>query len=89
MPAHRDVPVLLLSTEAEVTDRIRGLRTGADEYVGKPYDAGYVVARPASCCAARHAAATGRARRVLVIDDSLDLPRGAARRCSRPTGTRC
>ena len=29
-------PVLLLSTEAEVKDRILGLQTRADEYVGKP-----------------------------------------------------
>src|SRR5687768_12563657 len=27
-------PVLLLSTESDVRDRIRGLRTGADDYVG-------------------------------------------------------
>ncbi len=31
-------PVMLLSSEAEVRDRIRGLKTGADEYVRKPYD---------------------------------------------------
>ncbi|HEV7500415.1 MAG TPA: response regulator, partial [Vicinamibacteria bacterium] len=30
-------PVLVLSSEAEVQDRIRGLQTGADEFVGKPY----------------------------------------------------
>src|SRR5476651_1310250 len=40
-----NVPVMLLSTEAQVGDRVRGLKTGADEYVGKPYDATYVVAR--------------------------------------------
>src|SRR5690242_5664518 len=39
------IPVMLLSTEAEVRDRIRGLKTGADEYAGKPYDDHYVVAR--------------------------------------------
>ena len=39
------MPVMLLSTEAEVRDRIRGLTTGADEYIGKPYEPGYVVAR--------------------------------------------
>jgi len=39
------VVTVLLSTEDEVADRLAGLRTGADEYVGKPYDAGYVVAR--------------------------------------------
>ena len=43
--ATADAPILMLSTEAEVKDRIRGLRTGADEYVGKPYDTGYVVAQ--------------------------------------------
>ena len=39
------VPVMLLSTEAEVRDRIRGLRIGADDYVGKPYDPNYFLAR--------------------------------------------
>ncbi|MBM3777026.1 MAG: response regulator [Acidimicrobiia bacterium] len=37
--------ILMLSTEAEVGDRIHGLQSGADEYVGKPYDTGYLVAR--------------------------------------------
>jgi DNA-binding response OmpR family regulator len=44
-PATCKVPVLLLSSEADVKDRVRGLWTGANDYVGKPYDAGYVVAR--------------------------------------------
>jgi len=61
------LPVLLLSTEAEVRDRIRGLKTGADEYVGKPYDASYVVARAKEL--ARHAPGEARST-VLVIDDS-------------------
>ena len=38
-------PVILLSTEAEVRDRVRGLKTGAEDYVGKPYDRSYVLAR--------------------------------------------
>ena len=37
-PSATDTAVMLLSTEAEVHDRVRGLTTGADEYVGKPYD---------------------------------------------------
>ena len=45
LPARAGVVTVLLSTEDEVADRLAGLRTGADEYVGKPYDAGYVVAR--------------------------------------------
>jgi two-component system NtrC family sensor kinase len=39
------VSIVMLSSEAEIKDRIRGLRTGADEYVGKPYDVGYLVSR--------------------------------------------
>jgi DNA-binding response OmpR family regulator len=37
--------VMMLSTEAEIHDRVRGLTIGADEYVGKPYEPAYVVAR--------------------------------------------
>ncbi len=44
-PETAAIPVMLLSTEAQVRDRIHGLKTGADEYIGKPYDSGYVVAR--------------------------------------------
>ncbi len=42
---HGRTPVVLLSTEAEVQHRVRGLHTGADEYVGKPYDPAHVIAR--------------------------------------------
>src|ERR1700710_894652 len=31
-PATSDLPILMLSGEAEVKDRIRGLQTGADDY---------------------------------------------------------
>lgn len=40
-----ELPVLLLSTEAEVKDRVRGLRGGANDFVGKPYDTLNVIAR--------------------------------------------
>ncbi len=39
------LPVLMLSSEAEIKDRVRGLRTGANDYVGKPYDTTQVIAR--------------------------------------------
>jgi len=39
------VAVVMLSSEVEVGDRIRGLNQGADEYVGKPYDTGYLIAK--------------------------------------------
>jgi DNA-binding response OmpR family regulator len=40
-----DLPVLMLSTEAEVKDRIRGLRGGANDFIGKPYDTYHVISR--------------------------------------------
>jgi DNA-binding response OmpR family regulator len=63
------IPVLLLSTEAEVKHRIRGLQTGANEYVGKPYDRSYVVAKARELVATGQPQEAGRPR-VLVIDDS-------------------
>jgi two-component system NtrC family sensor kinase len=70
-PSTSDMAVMLLSAETEVRDRIRGLRTGADEYVGKPYEPNYVVAR------ARELVGRGKdipaltGTMVLVIDDSV------------------
>jgi len=61
--------VMMLSTEAEVKDRIRGLQTGADEYVGKPYDTRYVVSRTKELLRLRRGVAAGESL-VLVIDDS-------------------
>ena len=41
----RWVPVLMLTALGEVADRIRGLNTGADDYLVKPFDFGELVAR--------------------------------------------
>jgi two-component system NtrC family sensor kinase len=65
--AGRKVPILMLSSEVDVRDRIRGLKTGADEYVGKPYDVGYVVARARELLG--ESVARTRAP-ILLIDDS-------------------
>ncbi|MBD8526767.1 response regulator [Pseudomarimonas arenosa] len=46
-PRFAELKVMLLSTENEVGERIRGLRTGADEYLGKPYDTAQVCDRAA------------------------------------------
>jgi two-component system NtrC family sensor kinase len=70
MPGREDVVTVLLSSEIEVADRLHGLRTGADEYVGKPYDAGYVVARVRQLLGDDTRAARDRTT-VLVIDDSI------------------
>lgn len=77
-PVHGATPVVLLSTEVEVQHRIKGLQTGADEYVGKPYDAEQVVARARELVrrAEGPSAAGGDAGRrgpVLVVDDSATV----------------
>ena len=66
--ATSQIPVLLLSSEGEVKNRVRGMRVGADEYVGKPYDVGQVVARARALLRAGVTPTSNR--RVLVIDDS-------------------
>jgi two-component system, NtrC family, sensor kinase len=68
-PVTASIAVIMLSSEAEVADRIRGLSTGADEYVGKPYDRGYLSARLRELLRAR-SGARGPVTAVLVIDDS-------------------
>jgi DNA-binding response OmpR family regulator len=70
-PSAADTAVMLLSTEAEVHDRIRGLQTGADEYIGKPYDASYVVARARELVHRGEVPAAPAQETILLIDDSV------------------
>ncbi|MEK6238333.1 MAG: response regulator, partial [Planctomycetales bacterium] len=44
----RSIPFILLSTLSEAEDVIKGLHCGADNYVTKPYDPDYLIARVAS-----------------------------------------
>ena len=69
-PSGASAVVVMLSSEAEVKDRVRGLQTGADEYVGKPYDAGYLVARVRELLHSRQRSEAGGPT-ILVIDDSV------------------
>jgi DNA-binding response OmpR family regulator len=69
-PAGASAVVVMLSSEVEVKDRVRGLQTGADEYVGKPYDAGYLVARVRELLQSRQRSEAGGTT-ILVIDDSV------------------
>jgi len=44
-PETRSIPVIMLSARAEEVDRVRGLETGADDYVIKPYSMVELMAR--------------------------------------------
>ena len=43
--ATANVPIIMLTARGEETDRIRGLETGADDYVTKPFSPGELIAR--------------------------------------------
>ncbi|WP_161627420.1 response regulator, partial [Pseudogulbenkiania ferrooxidans] len=64
------LPVLVLSSEAQVSDRIRGMLTGSNDYVGKPYDRDRLVARAVQLLEAA-GTPVDAAPLVQVIDDSL------------------
>ena len=44
-PATRALPIIILTARAEETDRVRGLDTGADDYVSKPFSTRELIAR--------------------------------------------
>jgi two-component system phosphate regulon response regulator PhoB len=44
-PETRSVPIIMLSARSEEVDRVRGLETGADDYVVKPYSVTELMAR--------------------------------------------
>lgn len=44
-PETRSIPILMLSARSEEVDKVRGLETGADDYVVKPYSVIELMAR--------------------------------------------
>jgi len=55
----RQIPVVMLSARAEEVDRVRGLETGADDYVVKPYSVTELMARVKAHLRRIRAAAVG------------------------------
>ncbi len=79
-PIHAHAAVILLSTEAEVRDRVRGLERGADEYVGKPYESHDLVMRVGDLLRGTEGGPPqGGRMTVLVIDDSASVRAELAR----------
>ena len=44
-PVTRNIPIIMLSAKSEEIDKVRGLETGADDYVVKPYSVSELMAR--------------------------------------------
>jgi two-component system, NtrC family, sensor kinase len=71
MPSGGATSVMMLSTETEVRDRVRGLTRGADEYVGKPYDPTYLVGRARELVRRRDDGMSSAQETIVLIDDSV------------------
>ncbi|MBN2907223.1 MAG: phosphate regulon transcriptional regulator PhoB [Rhodobacteraceae bacterium] len=56
----RGIPIIMLSARAEEVDRVRGLETGADDYVIKPYSLVELMARVRAQLRRTRAAAVGQ-----------------------------
>ncbi len=57
----RHIPVIMLSARSEDVDKVRGLDTGADDYVIKPYSVSELMARVRSQLRRSRPVAAGRA----------------------------
>jgi len=79
--ANRDVPIIMLTARGEEEDRIRGLDTGADDYLVKPYSQKEMVARIKAALRRRHAPLAGDTLALGGID--LDLAARKVRRDGR------
>ena len=65
------IPVLILSAKASVDDRVRGLQSGGDDYLTKPFAFSELLARVQALI--RRATQTPEPTRLAVGDLSLDL----------------
>jgi DNA-binding response OmpR family regulator len=75
---HITVPILILTARDAVEDRVAGLKTGADDYVVKPFAMEELLARVQALL--RRAATLETSTQLQVADLSLDLLRHEAAR---------
>jgi two-component system phosphate regulon response regulator PhoB len=74
-PETRSIPILMLTARGEESDRIRGLSTGADDYVVKPFSLPELMARVKAIL---RRTSPGRLDDVLKMSD-IELDRAAHR----------
>jgi two-component system phosphate regulon response regulator PhoB len=78
----RDMPIIMLSARSEEVDRVRGLETGADDYVIKPYSIVELMARVRSQLRRTRPASVGQ--RLQFEDIVLDAETYKVTRSDRP-----
>ena len=74
-------PVLILSARREVVDRVKGLETGGDDYLTKPFAFSELLARVQALI--RRSTGTAEPTRLTYADVSLDLLAHEVRRAER------
>src|SRR6056297_3404224 len=78
----RAVPIIMLSARSEEVDRVRGLETGADDYVIKPYSLVELMARVRAQLRRTRPATVGE--RLEYDDIVLDAETHRVTRCDKP-----
>ncbi|MCY1268645.1 Transcriptional activator protein CzcR [compost metagenome] len=78
--ARRDTPIIMLTARDTLEDRLTGLRSGADDYLVKPFALSELVARIEAVVRRSHG---GSKRRLQVADLSYDLDTLEAIRAGR------
>lgn len=76
------IPVIMLSARSEETDRVRGLETGADDYIVKPYSVAELLARIRTQLRRTRPAAVGQ--RLEFEDIVVDLEEHRVARADQP-----
>src|SRR5688572_5950803 len=80
-PATASLPVLMLTARGEEDDRVRGLETGADDFVTKPFSPKELVARANALL--RRMRPTLLAEKLSYADLEMDIPSHKVRRDGR------
>ncbi|HKR20078.1 MAG TPA: phosphate regulon transcriptional regulator PhoB [Stellaceae bacterium] len=81
-PAWRDLPVIMLTARGEEGDRVRGLDSGADDYVVKPFSPNELIARLRAVI--RRARPSSNAETLRFSDLALDLSAHKVSRDGKP-----
>lgn len=87
-PETRGIPVIMLSARSEEVDRVRGLETGADDYVIKPYSLPELMARVRAQLRRVRPAASGQRLEfgdIMLDGESHKVMRGASQVKLGPT----
>ena len=81
-PETRATPIIMLTAKTEESDRVRGLDSGADDYVTKPFSPAELIARVRAVLRRTKPSSTGEA--LNFADLSMDLIGHRVTRAGRP-----